>query len=172
MRHVFVTGGSGFIGNAIATAFKQNGDEVICLCHSIKSKLMLEQSGLRAIVGDMQKPADWISDAEKSEVIIHAAHVRPGMRLSKGWLRKSADCRDKALKALIDAAKKGGKCKAFIYTSGMIAHGDHGDREIDETTIPNHTALGRYHLDGEAIINQAAETGLPALSIRPGRVYG
>ncbi|WP_188152164.1 NAD-dependent epimerase/dehydratase family protein [Teredinibacter waterburyi] len=172
MRHVFITGGSGFIGNAIATAFKQNGDKVTCLCQSAKSKSLLEQQGFTTVLGDMSNPKGWSDVAEGAEVIVHAAHVRAGMRLSKGWLKKSTEFRDAALKGLITAAKKGGNCKALIYTSGMIAHGDHGDRQIDETTTPNETALGRYHLDGEAIITSAAKDGVPALSIRPGMVYG
>ena len=172
MRKVFITGGSGFIGNAIAHAFKENGDQVTCLCNSEKSKTMLEQQGFKAIVGDMKKPAGWTSIAQSVEIIIHAAHIRPGMRLSKGWLKKSSESRNAALHALISAASQGGKCQSLIYTSGMIAHGDHGEKEIDEDTVPNESALGRYHLNGEAIITAAAKSGLPAMSIRPGMVYG
>lgn len=172
MKKVFITGGSGFIGNAIALAFKNNGDSVTCLCQSPSSEKQLKGQGLNVVVSNMATPSEWIASAKEAEFIIHAGHVRPGMRLSSSWLKKSTDVRNKALNALISTAKENGNCQALIYTSGMIAHGDHGNNEIDENTTPNETALGRYHLEGEALISQAAADGVPALSIRPGMTYG
>ncbi|NQZ07710.1 MAG: NAD-dependent epimerase/dehydratase family protein [Algicola sp.] len=172
MNKVFITGGSGFIGNAIAHAFKRNGDQVVCLCRTDKSQQQLTKQGFTAIVGDMNHPESFKTQASNADVIIHAAHLRAGMRLSSKWLKKSEEMRNKGLTALIEAAKQGGNCKALIYTSGMIAHGDHGDKLINEASIPNKTRLGDYHLNGEKMIIDAAKAGVPALSIRPGMVYG
>lgn len=172
MKNVFITGGSGFIGNAVAHAFSIKGYSVTCLCQRLDSKAQLQAQGFAAVMGDMNDPASWVSEAQKAHIVIHAAHLRPGMRLSDGWLKKSQQLRDTALHALVAALKRSGNCEALIYTSGMIAHGDHGTNIIDEDTTPRNSALGRYHLLGEQIMQQAAGEGLPALSIRPGMVYG
>lgn len=172
MRQVFITGGSGFIGNAVASAFQNNNDSVVCLCHSAKSRDHLQTQGLTAVVGDMAQPESWLEHAKRADIIVHAAHLRPGMRLSHSWLNKAATLRDHTLSALVQAARSNVNCKALIYTSGMIAHGDHGDALIDEATPSTMSALGGYHLAGEAIMQCAAQSGVPAFSIRPGMVYG
>ncbi len=172
MKNIFVTGGSGYIGNAVAQAFLDRGEKVTCLCHTQKSGERLQRQGMRALVGDMAKPADWQPHVADADVVVHAAHLRPGMRLSAGWLRKSSGLRDTALAAMIETAQNTGRCKAFVYTSGMVVHGDHGAAPIDEDTPEADSALGDYHRVGEAMIAAAARDGLPAFSLRPGMVYG
>lgn len=169
---IFIAGASGYIGNAVALEFLKQGHEVIGLCNSDLSKKQLNSQSIKAIKGDMNDDSSWKKYAQEADVIIHAAHVRPGMRLSSGWLKRSQELRDKCLQSLVSAAQSNPNVKALIYTSGMIAHGDHGEKVIDESTVPNPTALGDYHRAGEKIINDAADKGLPALSIRPGMVYG
>ena len=172
MNNIFITGGSGFIGNAVAKAFKSQGDDVVCLCHSDMGLKMLEAQGYKAVKGEMDNPGEWQDYAKAADIIVHAAHLRPGWRLSRAWLKKSTELRNATLNALIDAARSSGSCKALIYTSGMVAHGDHGDDLIDEETMPNQSALGEYHLAGEALARQSENEGVPAVCIRPGMVYG
>ena len=70
MNKVFITGGSGFIGNAIAHAFKRNGDQVVCLCRTDKSQQQLTKQGFTAIVGDMNHPESFKTQASNADVII------------------------------------------------------------------------------------------------------
>lgn len=170
--NVFIVGASGYIGNAVAMEFLKNGHEVVGLCNSDVSEKQLISQKITAVKGDMADASGWKQYAQKADVLIHAAHLRPGMRLSSGWLRRSQELRDKCLASLVDIAQSNPNVKAIIYTSGMIAHGDHGEKIIDESTLPTSTALGNYHREGERIMNEAADKGLPAMSIRPGMVYG
>ncbi|MGH1487010.1 MAG: NAD-dependent epimerase/dehydratase family protein [Cellvibrionaceae bacterium] len=170
--NVFILGASGFIGNAVASEFLSRGDDVIGLCKTNESKRALRSQGVNGIVGDMADIDEWIHVAKKADIIIHAAHQRPKMRLSSSWLKKSQKLRDKCLSALVEVTKTEGRCRALIYTSGMIAFGNHGNDIIDESTPSVCSALGNYHLAGEDIIKQGALQGVPAFSIRPGMVYG
>lgn len=169
---VFVVGASGYIGNAVALEFLKAGYEVVGLCNTNAGLQQLTRQHIHAVKGDMADDSVWKKYAKEADVIVHAAHVRPGMRLSSGWLKRSGELRDKCLYSLVSAAQENPNIRAIIYTSGMIAHGNHGDAHIDESTQPNPTALGDYHREGERIMNEAADRGLPALSIRPGMVYG
>jgi nucleoside-diphosphate-sugar epimerase len=170
--NVFIVGASGYIGNAVALEFLNNGHDVVGLCNSDISEKQLKSQNIKAVKGDMADSSSWKQYAEKADVIIHAAHLRPGMRLSSSWLRRSQELRDKCLLSLVNIARSNPGIKAIIYTSGMIAHGNHGEKIIDESTLPTASALGNYHREGERIMNEAANTGLPAMSIRPGMVYG
>ncbi len=170
--NIFIVGASGYIGNAVAMEFLKNGHEVVGLCNSDASEKQLIGQKIKAVKGDMADDSTWKQYARAADVLIHAAHLRPGMRLSSGWLRRSQELRDKCLASLVNIAQSNPNIKAIIYTSGMIAHGDHGEKIIDESTMPTSTALGNYHREGERIMNEAADKGLPAMSIRPGMVYG
>jgi nucleoside-diphosphate-sugar epimerase len=169
---IFILGASGFIGNAVASKFLNRGDSVIGLCKANKSEKALRRQGMEVIVSDMANVDKWVNAAKEADIIIHAAHQRPRMRLSASWLRRSQILRDKCLNTLIDIVRESGRCKLLIYTSGMIAFGDHGEDFVDEKTPSVRSALGSYHLAGEEIINNAILEGIPALSIRPGMVYG
>jgi len=169
---VFITGGSGFIGNAVARAFAQAGNNVTCLCGTREGMHAVRGQGFDAVLGDMAKPQVWSDVARRADVLVHAAHIRTRRRHSGGWLRRSAEARNIALYALVEAAQHNTRCRAVIYTSGVVAHGSHGDNIIDETTTPRRSAMGDYHLEGEKIIAEAAAVGIPAFSIRPGMVYG
>lgn len=172
MRNVFITGGSGFIGNAVARAFKERGDSVVCLCHTEESKIRLTRQGFSVVAGDMGKPAQWKAQAASAEILVHTAHLRPGIRLSRRWLKSASELRNTGLSTLVDVAKMGGRCEALIYTSGMVVYGDHGNDLINEETPPKRTALGDYHLTGESIVREATKEGIPTFSVRPGLVYG
>lgn len=170
---IFITGGTGFIGSAIAKKAKANKHEVTILCRSRSSCIKLESQGYKTVTGVMEKPDSWIDEASQADALIHAAQLRPGKRLSNSWLKKCYLTRNTALEGLVAAAKKGKKCSALIYTSGIVAHGGgHKEAWIDESTIPTENPLGEYHLAGEKIINNAVKDGVPALAIRPGMVYG
>jgi len=76
----------------------------------------------------------------------------------------------KAIEALLEAGRRGGKPKTLVFTSGVWVYGDTGDRLVDETTPPNPTKLVAWRPAHEQMVLQAA--GVRGLVIRPGDVYG
>lgn len=168
----FIVGSTGFIGGGIAKAMHDAGYEVQALCRSDKDASQLRSAGYQPIKGDMLVPGTWLEVVADCEIVIYAAQVRPGKRISAGWLRGTRMARNEALNNIIGALSQSDKCKAFIYTSGIVAHGSHGDTWVDETSSVTHHAMGEYHLQGEKIMLRAAREGIPAMVIRPGMVYG
>jgi nucleoside-diphosphate-sugar epimerase len=169
----FIIGGTGFIGSGIARAMKGHGYEVQVLCRTDANANRLRQEGFVPVMGDMVVAGEWQSKVEDSDVIVYAAQIRPGKRISSAWLRNTRQARNSALNNVIETILgRENKCKAFIYTSGIVAHGSHGDSWVDESSPATEHAMGEYHLEGEKIMRQAAIKGLPAMTIRPGMVYG
>jgi nucleoside-diphosphate-sugar epimerase len=76
-----------------------------------------------------------------------------------------------AFQGLLAAARKGGKCKIIIYTSGISVYGDHGDSWVDERSALRPGIIGRMKLAGEEAAMAAVQEGLPVCVLRPGLVY-
>ncbi len=168
----FIVGSTGFIGGGIAKAMHQAGYDVQALCRTDADASRLRNAGYRPVKGDMLVPGQWLQSVSDSDIVIYAAQVRPGKRISAAWLRNTRQARNKALNSIIDTLLGHENCKVFIYTSGIVAHGSHGDTWVDETSSVTHHAMGEYHLEGEQIMMRATRQGLPAMVIRPGMVYG
>ena len=168
----FITGGSGFIGNAVAKALNLAGYQVTALCKSQASASQLSARGYNTIAADMAQPGAWLKSLGNADVVVHAAQSRPGKRLSRAWIEQSRTTRDAALTLMLGEIQQTGRCKAFIYTSGIAAVGDHGEAVITEKTDRVSSALGDFHAEGEGMVLQAAARGIPALVLRPGFVYG
>lgn len=169
---IFVLGGSGYIGGGSAKGFKKAGHNVTTLSQTQAGADQLKGLGYRALLGDMTRPGLWLEELAKSDVVVYAAHTRAGKRLTKAWLENSRATRDAAMNLILPALQNRGACKAFLYTSGIVVLGDHGDAVVSETTPRARTAVGDFHDESESLIFKAASRGLPCVVIRPGFVYG
>ena len=168
----FITGATGFLGAAIARALHKAGYEVQALSRSKSSADRVQALGYVPVLGDLNEAGTWLDHVRDAQVIVHAAQVRPGMRLSKAWLEASRQARNRAVQYMLSAAQEGQVCRSFIYTSGIAAAGNHGEDWIDENSPRCSSAMGDYHAEGEELVLKAAQAGLPACALRPGFVYG
>jgi nucleoside-diphosphate-sugar epimerase len=168
----FITGGSGFIGGGVAKALSLAGYQVTAMCKSQESASQLRALGYNTIAADMAQPGAWLKELGNADVVVHAAQSRSGKRLSRTWVEQSRAARDATLPLMLSEIQRSARCKAFIYTSGIAAVGDHGDVVITETTPRVSSALGDFHAEGEAMVLEAATHGVPSLVLRPGFVYG
>ncbi len=70
---VFITGGSGFLGQEIVKFLVDNGHEVLSLSRSPASAAKLQQIGSFPVNGDMHQVKQWKSALSGMDVVIHAA---------------------------------------------------------------------------------------------------
>lgn len=119
----------------------------------------------------MREPEGWKSEAAQADGIVHAAAIQFRRRGGRRWLRRLEEADAVALRALIEAAEAGSRCRALVYTSAFLAVGDHGDEWVDENTPPAPGARGRACLAGERLAAEASRRGVPARSLRLGWVY-
>src|SRR2546422_6495191 len=121
---VFVTGATGYVGFAVATALRRAGHDVYGLTRAAAKVPQLARQEIRAVIGDIGDPKSYADTAEACGVLVHAAFESSASAVSK----------DKtAVDALIETGRRGSQPKTLIFTSGVWVHGDTGGKLVDET---------------------------------------
>lgn len=160
---IFITGVSGYIGQAVALAFRKRGHHVCGLVRSEKNSDMLRRHEIVPIQGDISEPQTYFFHAEQAEVLIHCA-----MEMSADAVKKDAI----ALETLLNAAKKSTQVKSFLYTSGVWVYGNTRGHIVDESTPLHPLNLVQWRPSHENRVLEAASPTLRPVVIRPGCVYG
>lgn len=158
---VFVTGATGYIGFAVATAFARAGHRVSGLVRNDAKAARLAAQEIEPVRGTLSEPASYAAVARESAVLIHTAfdYSADGVRTDKI-----------AVSALLDACREAPEPRTLIFTSGAWVYGDTGDRLVDEATPLNPIALVAWRPAHEHLV--LATPGVRGLVIRPGCVYG
>jgi nucleoside-diphosphate-sugar epimerase len=158
---VFVTGATGCIGFAVATAFRRAGHLVWGLARSAQKARELARAEVHPVMGDLREPDSFAAAAQSCSVLVHAAaEYGPG-----------AFAFDRAaVESLLAASRKGPQPKTMIYTSGTWVYGSTGDRLVDETTplAPARHVAERPTSEGLVL----GADGVRGIVLRPGCVYG
>ncbi len=158
---VFVTGATGYIGFAVATALRRAGHRVRGLARSEAKARRLAQAEIAPVTGDLADPKSYADVAADCAVLIHTAFDYSADGVAKDRT---------ALETLLAAARRGTQPKTIIFTSGDWVYGDTGGRVVDETTPPRPPKLVAWRPAHEQLVLKA--TGARGMVIRPGDVYG
>jgi nucleoside-diphosphate-sugar epimerase len=164
----FVTGASGFIGQALCAQLLEHGHEVSALVRRPGS----EPSGCRAVPGELTD-AESLSEAiasERPDCVMHlAAEIASQRNESKvasvnivGTTRLLEACR-----ALNGSGPTGGP--RIVFASTVVTGDAHGALLTEDQPLPVETPYGRSKQEGERLVH---ESGLPSVVVRPSHVYG
>ena len=146
---VFITGATGYVGGAVASALRRQGHEVAALVRPESDSKSLRDDGVFIVAGDLASLPSLRDTVAKYDVLVHTAF--------SGADPVAAD------KTAIDVFTS---TKAFVvYTSGVWVL---GNGKSDETSKVNPLALVGWRPAHE---QQVLATGRGAV-IRPGCVYG
>jgi nucleoside-diphosphate-sugar epimerase len=157
----FITGATGFVGGAVAGAFRRAGHEVRGLVRDRAKARGLETMGIEPVMGTLEDSKGLAAAARGCDVIVHAALAAEA----------NAFERDRAaVETLMGAARAGGGGTAVIYTSGCWVYGDTAGRVADETTKVNPPAYASLRPSTERVVFEA--DGARGIVMRPGCVYG
>jgi len=70
---IFLTGATGYVGSAVLETLVRAGQDVTALVRDPEKAEYVSRRGVHAIIGDLDKPASYASEAEGAEVIVHTA---------------------------------------------------------------------------------------------------
>lgn len=160
---VFVTGASGYIGHAVARAFRQSGHDVYGLIRSKPSEHLLRISEIKPIVGDMNKPKSYMKILDEVEVIVHCAYEMSA---------HGVDLDASTIDTLVKAASKANLPRTVIYTSGVWVYGNTGKKVADEASTLNPIDYVKWRPRHEKSVLDAHSAQVRTVVIRPGCVYG
>jgi nucleoside-diphosphate-sugar epimerase len=155
---VFITGGTGYIGQATITALRAHGHDVVALARSHPAAQRLELLGAEAVAGDLADTDTLRNTAEHADAAIHLAQ----------------DYTTSAAAADLGAAtaiQHGLGSRPYVHTGGAWVYGN-TIGVVDETAPQSPPPITSWRPDNEKrVLARAADGGHPVLVI-PGTVYG
>jgi dihydroflavonol-4-reductase len=169
---ILVTGASGFVGSAVATAFRQSGYRVRALLRPSSPKTNLDARD-EVHIGDMLNRA---SVAAALRGVRHLVHTAADYRL---WVPASEDIVHTNLEGtriLMEEAARAG-VERIVYTSSVATLDGSHDEPADETrSLPVAKAIGGYKRSkvmAEALVIDMIEGArLPVVIVNPSTPIG
>jgi nucleoside-diphosphate-sugar epimerase len=125
LLRVFVLGGTGVIGAAVARALVARGHDVIGLARSDAAATKLKQYGATPVTGDIAAPERWTKTLPHLDAVIHMAC---------DFDSEMAAIDQRLLDMLLPALALQPDKPRFIYTGGCWLFGDTGGRVATEAT--------------------------------------
>lgn len=169
---VFITGGSGFIGQRVVQRLVAQGHDVYGLTRSSQGAKILESLGATSIIGGLDNKRAIKIGMSGSDLVIHMGAMN---RLGEQNWRQMEVVNVAGTRTIMEMAQDMGVPKV-IYTSTVAVYGNTQGIMYDETThpsVPNqsHFARTKWHAHYD-VVQPMIEAGAPIIVLMPGLGYG
>lgn len=168
---VGITGGTGFIGQALIAHLASRGHDVTCLSRDPDRAAATLPPGVRAA----RLPQDESSTLMEADALVHLAGAPAvGQRLTAKKKKEIYESRVLTTRALVRAlAAMPKRPSTFVCASGVGFYGDRApDEAVDETAAPGEDFLARLCVDWEKAAQEAEGLGVRVLRARFGVIFG
>jgi uncharacterized protein (TIGR01777 family) len=170
---VFLTGGTGFLGQHLVAALVARGDE--CVVVSRRAVTPWIPRGLEVIRDDPARPGPWQSALIACDAVVNLAGtpiVDPPHRWTDARKRLIRDSRIETTHSVVDALRHAKSPPGVLVSaSGIDYYGSRADRQLDETAPAGEGFLARVCIDWEEAARGAADVTRVTL-VRSGIVLG
>ena len=167
---VLVTGATGKVGHAVASALVTSGDEVRALVRDPARAAGVLPAEVEAVKGDVTDPASVERAVEGCELVFNA------MGLPEQWVRDEwvfDRVNAEGTRAVAQAARRAGVRRLVHTSTEDVFHAERNSR-FDESQVadyPKGTAYERSKQRAEELA-LAARDGLEVVIVNPSGVYG
>jgi hypothetical protein len=166
---VTITGGTGFIGRALATSLAADGYEVVLLSRNPERAKGLPKN-VQAVGWDAHTVEGWGPLAEGAAAIVNLAGESiaggPWTAARKQRIRDSRVNAGKAVAEAVQAATR--KPGVVVQSSAVGYYGPHGDEEVTEDTPPGGDFLAQVAVAWEASTAPVETMGVRRVIMRTG----
>ena len=172
---IYLTGGSGYIGGALAKRLVEAGHDLTCLVRATSDRSTLEEIGVSCVEGDLLAPRSLGEGLEGADWVVHAA-AELDFRASEERMREinvtgSEAVAERALELGVPRFLNISSMAAF---GGSPANGTPGD-EDSAVIEPLPSKYARSKLAGAQALDRLAERSnrrLRLVHVYPSLVYG
>lgn len=157
--HIFLTGATGEIGNAVACRLVDAGHHVVALTRSESSAVKLAEQQVVPLIGNLTDLDLLESQARAADAVVHAGYT---------WGSNAQEVERAVTSAFLSAVA--GTGKPILTTSGMAVLGPTGTNAADENmrTDPNSPLAWRAAVEQQVLQSQ----GCRGIVIRCSLAYG
>jgi len=173
---VFVTGGSGFVGQHLVRRLTSQGHAVLGLARSDRAAELITAAGGDAVLGDLADltpdgaPPEWTSALTGCDAVIHAA------ARMEFWGPDAGFRRDNFVPtvALHKAAGAAGVGRFVLISAASVSTGSQRAAVVDENTDDGraNTAYSRVKLATEQALLSADTPTMDTVVLRPAFIWG
>jgi dihydroflavonol-4-reductase len=170
---IFLTGGTGFIGGALAAALRERGDDVVALVRTPAKAAELERLGCTLVQGDLADVDAMERGMQGVDAVIHGAAVyEVGIPASQRPAMEDANVR--GTERVLGTALRLNVPRA-LYISTVGAFGNTHGQVLDEDGPLGDGTTSWYErtkVEAHRIAKRLQSEGLPLVIVQPGGVYG
>ncbi|WP_395450806.1 NAD-dependent epimerase/dehydratase family protein [Aminobacter sp. UC22_36] len=158
--HVFLLGGTGFIGRHVLQRLVEGGHEVIGLARSEASAERLKAAGAAPLLGDLRAPGEWAGKVPPVDAVIHAA---------ADFGDDMGEVETALLDVLLPVLGAMPKRPRFVYTGGCWLFGDTGAQVATEESLFDPLPAFGWMIDNMQRVLESPE--VEGVVIHPAMVY-
>jgi dihydroflavonol-4-reductase len=167
-----VTGATGKVGNAVARALVERGDEVVALARSVAAARAVLPTGVSVVRGDVTEPDSVRAAVEGCELVFNAMGIPEQWVPDEGVFERVNAV---GAETVVRAAREAG-ARRVVHTSTIDVFEAGADGRISESrvsTAPKNTAYERSKQRAEELVlGVRAAGGIEVVLVNPSAVYG
>lgn len=169
---LFITGGTGYIGQSVVADALKHGHEVMVLTRSEKKAQALRQQGVIPILGDMLKEGIWQQEIKYADAIIHLAtpptwDSKVTKRLANQFKKDHVNIA-KALFKAVDPHT----IQKILFIGGSSYYGDTGNTELRTEEYRNTPKGWGPYITPAVEYAKTQKNHFPITFIFPAQIYG
>lgn len=172
MQRILITGATGFLGGAVASALQEQGARVVAAGRDIRKGGDLARQGLNFL------PCDLATDAaDVAQMIAHCDAVVHCAALSAPWGRRQdfIAANVTATRHVVEACIRGG-VKRLVHISSPSVAFDFKEQSALREDAPWSASPANDYIatkrEAESLVLHAAAQGLDAIVLRPKALFG
>jgi hypothetical protein len=174
---VVISGGSGYVGQALASSLRAETHDVVVLTRRPDADASGLPAGVRAAGWDARTVAPrWADELRGASAVVNLAGASIGARRwTLSYRNEIFTSRVAATHALVEAIgglAQGERPRVLVSASGVDYYGDRGEERVSEEGAPGESFLAQVCVQWEAAARRAEALGVRVVLMRTAFVVG
>jgi uncharacterized protein (TIGR01777 family) len=173
---VFVTGGTGLVGQRLVKRLLERGDQSVILTRRYAHARQQFGPDVTLVEGDPMQHGDWMDSVADCDAVIHLAGENVfGRRWNAAFKTLLHDSRIQSTQRVVEALgrkpmRADGQPKVLVNASAIGYYGARGDEELTEDNPPGSDFLANLCIEWEKAARAAESSAVRCAMIRVGVV--